>query len=89
MFTVLVTSQGAIVSAAEIVTNGLLLFGILLGPILFLGFIVWYGVEKGISVRRNRKQQLLYRALPCQKCHYFSGCQALPCAINPPAGANG
>ncbi len=83
MCIVLVTSKETVVSATEIVTNGLLLFGTLLSPILFIGFIVWQGVEKGISVRRDRKQQLLYSSLPCQNCHYFSACEALPCAVNP------
>lgn len=83
MYLLSTTGEGVVVSAAAIVTNGLLLFGVLFGPVLFIGVIVWHVVKISRGWMRDRKQRLFYRSLPCQDCCYFSSCEALPCAVNP------
>ena len=70
-------------SAAEIVSDALLLVGVVLGPAVFGGCAIYcVGKWLGEAIAEYRKQRFL-RSLPCGRCRYFSGCEALPCAVNP------
>jgi hypothetical protein len=68
---------------ADIVTNVLLFFGILLGPASFVGLMLCYFVKKGAALIAERRQRRFYSSLPCMHCCYFSDCEVLRCAVNP------
>jgi hypothetical protein len=83
MYLLPIACTGVVELAAELLTNVLLLFGVLFGPVLFMGVIIWHAVKTGRDWVRDRKQNLFDRSLPCQNCCYFSNCEVLPCAVNP------
>ncbi|MEM9087518.1 MAG: hypothetical protein AAGC93_02125 [Cyanobacteria bacterium P01_F01_bin.53] len=69
--------------AKEIVSTALLLFGIVIGPALFLLTIIVYGVTRVSAWVREYREQRYLRSLPCGQCRYFANDEFLPCAVNP------
>ena len=69
--------------AQEFVSNTLLFVGVILGPLSLLTLMFWF---IGLALRdfhrkliQNRQRQ----ATLCYHCLYFSGNEALKCAVNP------
>lgn len=69
--------------AKEIVSTALLLFGIVIGPALFLLTLIVYGVTRISSWVAEYREQRYLRSLPCGQCRYFANDEFLPCAVNP------
>lgn len=69
--------------AKDIVSTALLLFGIVIGPALFLLTIIVYGVTRASAWVREHREQRYLRSLPCGQCQYFANDEFLPCAVNP------
>lgn len=73
----------AIDVASDFVEQALLLFGVLLGPSLFIGMTGYHLLHKGQKLLANRRHRLFLRSLPCIQCQYLSDSEWLPCAVQP------
>lgn len=70
-------------TAADIVSAGLLLFGVLLGPIIFVASVVAYVVKRATSMWKTYRERCYVRSHPCGNCRYFTNGDFLKCAVNP------
>lgn len=72
-------------SAADTVSNALLLLGVLIAPFVMFSWMS-YHLGKAISTEiARRKKQHFLSSLPCSRCRYLSDCESLQCAVNPTA----
>lgn len=76
-------SRKFFMSASEIVSTALILFGILLGPAIFFTTIIVYGVKRALCLWTEYQQRCYVRSLPCSTCHYFTDGEFIQCAVNP------
>jgi len=70
-------------SASEIVSTALILFGILLGPAIFFTTVIVYGVKRARCLWAEYQQRRYVRSLPCATCRYFTDGEFIQCAVNP------
>ncbi|MEL7141794.1 MAG: hypothetical protein AAFS04_15400 [Cyanobacteria bacterium J06631_9] len=70
-------------TAADIVSAGLLLFGVLLGPVIFVASVVAYGTKRAVSMWKVYQERRYVRSHPCGNCRYFTNGDFLKCAVNP------
>ena len=69
--------------AQEFVSNTLLFVGVILGPLSLLILMFWF---IGLALRDFHRKLIQNRQLQttlCYRCYYFSGNEALKCAVNP------
>ncbi|NEQ98281.1 MAG: hypothetical protein F6K30_16435 [Cyanothece sp. SIO2G6] len=68
---------------SSLVSDILLLIGVLVGPICLLASIIWL-TQKVIRLGIKWFSHLYrLRTTPCGRCVYYTGCEELACAVNP------
>ena len=72
-------------TVADMVSAGLLLLGVFLGPVIFVASVVAYGVKSAVLMWKTYQERRYVRSHPCGNCRYFTNGDFLKCAVNPTA----